>query len=115
MIFDPTESLAHVLQHGERKQSMLTGFFVANHSYAFARQYMYQEFPQHFVWHKDDKEWHPRERRFAIGQLYFVAPTAGERVYLCMLLTNVAGPTSWQHLHTFGGVERPSFYNACLA
>jgi hypothetical protein len=56
MIFDPTESLAHVLQCGECEQSMLTGFFMANRSHAFACQYTYQEFPQHFVWHKDKKE-----------------------------------------------------------
>jgi hypothetical protein len=94
---------------------MLTGFFAANCSYVFVHQYTYQEFPQHFVWHKDDKEWRPRERRFAIGRLYFIAPTAGERFYLRMLLINIAGPTSWQHLRTFDSVERPSFYDACLA
>ncbi len=60
MIFDPTETLDCVLECGECKESMLTGFFTANHYYAFAHQYTYQEFPQHFVWHKDNKEWHPR-------------------------------------------------------
>jgi hypothetical protein len=94
---------------------MLTGFFATNCSHVLARQYMYQEFPQHFVWHKDDKEWHPRECGFAIGQLYFVAPTAGEQFYLRMLLTNIAGPTLWQQLHTFNGIQHPSFYDACLA
>jgi len=71
---------------------MLTGFFATNHSHVSAHQYTYQEFPQHFVWHKDDKEWCSRERGFAIGQLYFIAPTTGERFYLHMLLTNIAGP-----------------------
>jgi hypothetical protein len=94
MIFDPTKSLDHVLQHEECEQSMLTGFFAANCSHVLACQYMYQEFPQHFLWHKDDKEWHSRQCGFAIGQLYFIAPTAEEHFYLRMLLTNVAGPTS---------------------
>jgi hypothetical protein len=115
MIFDPTEPLDRVLECGEREQSMLTGFFAANCSYPFAYEYTYQEFLQHFVWHKTDKEWRPRQHKTAIGRLYFVAPTAGERFFLRMLLTNVAGPTLWQHLRTFNGVEHPSFYDACLA
>jgi hypothetical protein len=115
MIFDPTENISQVLQRGEREQSMLTAFFAANQTYELARQYTYQEFPQHFVWHRKPKQWRPRQKGVAIGRLYFVAPTAGERFYLRMLLTTVKGPTSWKDLHSFDGIEHPSFYAACLA
>ena len=94
---------------------MLTAFFAANCSYEVARQYTYQEFPQYFVWHRKEKQWRPRQTGSAIGRLYFVAPTAGECFYLQLLLTTVKGPTSWQDLHTFNGVEHPSFHTACLA
>ena len=114
-IFNPTESLSDILARGEREQSMLTGFFTANRSYQIAREYTYQEFPQYFVWDKDDKQWYPRQSRSAIGRLYFVAPTAGERFYLRLLLTAVKGPTSWQDLRTFDDEVHPTFYAACLA
>jgi hypothetical protein len=58
-IFNPTETLDHILERGQREQSMLTAFFAANHSYEVARQYTYQEFPQYFVWHRKEKEWRP--------------------------------------------------------
>ena len=58
-IFDPTESLYDILEHGKWEQSMLTGFFAANCLHASACQYTYQEFPQHFVWHIDPAKWRP--------------------------------------------------------
>jgi hypothetical protein len=115
MIFDTTEPLHQVLERSEREVSMLTGYFAANQRFASALQYTYQEFPQHFIWHICEKEWRPRNTGFAIGRLYFVAPTAGERFYLRLLLTTVKGPTLWQDLCTFDGVAHPSFYAACLA
>lgn len=49
VIFDPTESLQQALQCGQRERTMLTGYFAANQRFPEARQYTYQEFPQHFV------------------------------------------------------------------
>jgi len=94
---------------------MLTAFFAANQTHSVTRQYTYQEFPQHFVWHRKLKQWCPQQKGFAIGCLYFVAPTAGEHFYLRMLLTTVKGPTSWKDLCSFDSIKHPSFYAACLA
>ena len=58
-IFDPSESLDTILACGEHEQSMLTAFFAANWSYPSTCQYTYQEFPQHFVWHREPKVWCP--------------------------------------------------------
>ena len=113
-IFDPTKPLDQVLKQGEWEESMLTAFFTANHLYPFACQYTYQEFPQHFIWHRLNKNWCPQLNGFAIGQLYFVAPTAEEHFYLHMLLMTVKGPMLWQDLRTFDNVVHPLFYVACL-
>jgi hypothetical protein len=93
---------------------MLTAFFTANHLYPFACQYTYQEFPQHFIWHRLNKNWCPQLNGFAIGQLCFVAPTAEEHFYLHMLLITIKGLMSWQDLRTFDNVVHPLFYAACL-
>jgi hypothetical protein len=93
---------------------MLMAFFAANWSYPSAHQYTYQEFPQHFVWHREPKVWHPQQTAFAIGHLYFVAPMAGEQFYLRMLLTTVKGPTLWYDLCTFDNVLHLSFHTVCL-
>src|SRR5216683_7016992 len=116
IIFNPMEPLHQVLEHGECEVSMLTGYFAANQTFASALHYTYQEFPQHFVWHICEKQWHPHNTRFAIGHLYFVAPNCRQMLlYLHLLLTTIKGPTSWQDLRTFNGIEHPSFYAACLA
>ena len=88
---------------------------MANSQHEFARQITYQEFPQHFTWNKSNKKWTPRHRGFAIGRMYFAAPSAGERFYLRTLLTIVKGPTSFQDLRTVDGYIHPTFKAACLA
>lgn len=81
-----------------------------------ARHLTYQEFPQKFVYHDQDKEWHIRKKGFALGRMYFIPPNAAdERFYLRTLLTVVKGPMSFESLQTFGGVLHPTFRDACLA
>ncbi len=81
-----------------------------------ARQYTYQEFPEHFVWKENQRMWALRKRaQFAIGRMYFVSPLAGERFYLRTLLSIAKGPQSYEDLRTVGGVLQPSFRDACMA
>lgn len=80
-----------------------------------ARRYTYQEFPKYFVWHADKKCWTIRKQHNAIGRMYFVSPTAGERFYLRTLLTTVKGPTSFQNLRTINGSTYPTFRETCIA
>jgi len=98
-----------------QEMSMLTGWFAANRLHPNMREYRYQEFPQHFVWKKEDKKWLPRQEGFAIGHMYFVAPMVGECFYLCILLTSVKGPTCWDDLYAFEGVLHPMFHTASFA
>ncbi|PIA35515.1 hypothetical protein AQUCO_03500110v1 [Aquilegia coerulea] len=91
----------------------LEGMHMVNHPEA--RCYTYQQFPEFFVWHKDEKMWTPRQDKFSIGRMYFANPNSGERFYLRLLLTVLKGPTSWADLKTFENVRYNSFKEACIA
>lgn len=97
---------------------MLTAYFEANVDETLgpiARQYTYQEFPQHFTWKKEHCKWTDRQLGCALGRMVFVSPNAGERYFLRLLLTVVKGATSFESLCTVDGVVHPTFRAACLA
>jgi hypothetical protein len=121
VIFNPDEDADAVLERAAGERTSLTSFFEANADGGalgvLARQYTYQEFPQHFTWKngKDEKRWAVRRQGFALGRMFFVPPNAGERFYLRTLLTVVKGPKSFDDLRTYNGVVHPTFLEACLA
>ncbi|CAG8714005.1 13024_t:CDS:2, partial [Acaulospora morrowiae] len=115
VVFDPNDDAAHVLARANRQKTTLIAFFETCATIDVARQYTYQEFPQHFVWNKKDKRWTIRKRGFAIGRLYFANPSAREIFYLRLLLTVVRGPQSFNHLKTVNNIAHPTFKDACLA
>ena len=78
-----------------------------------AERYLYQNFPQHFVW-KRTRRWEPRQRGFAIGRLPYCSPSCGERFYLRLLLVNVAGSKSFDDLKTVNGHLCTTFKQACI-
>lgn len=49
----------------------------------------------------------------AIGRIYSVHPSNNECFYLRLLLANVRGPTSFQHLRTVDGELCGSYREAC--
>jgi hypothetical protein len=75
---------------------------------------LYPDYPEIFVWSKSKKAWHfwkrVAGRRGAgqnnhvrlgiVGHMYFVQPSEGERYYLRVLLTHVAGATCFEDLRT---------------
>lgn len=114
VVFDPDQPPELVAERAASQKTMLTAFFAANRKYEHARQWLYQEFPQHFTYKKKPPEWKPRQRSTAIGRLYFAAPVSGERFYLRTLLTVVRGPMSFEDLRTVNGVLCPTFKDACI-
>ena len=59
--------------------------------------------------------WSRRQRNsFAIGRMFYVGPTAGERFYLRTLLMVVRGPKSFDDLKTADGHICDTFHEACL-
>jgi hypothetical protein len=119
VVYDPDEDINTIMQRASSEKTTLTSFFRANADSGVlgieARKWTYQEFPQYFVWKDDKKVWAVRQKGFAIGRMYFVPPTAGEKFYMRTLLTVVKGPRSFEHLQTFDNVVYPTFRAACLA
>ncbi|PPQ82287.1 hypothetical protein CVT25_008437 [Psilocybe cyanescens] len=121
VVFNPHDNIQAVLECGAHQRTTLTAFFEANADSSplgeEARKYIYQEFPQHFVYDSNKKKWKLRKKGFALGRMYFIKPTAGEQFYLRTLLTVVKGPKSFEDLRRVPGQAEPlpTFYAACLA
>ena len=100
--FDPNKDVEAVQQWAASEQTTLTTFFNANTDLGAlgveACHHTYQEFPQYFTWKPKEKVWALCQRGYALGHMYYVSPTSGERFYLRTLLTIVKGPTSFAHL-----------------
>ena len=64
------------------------------------RDYLYQDFPTHFVWSKKNKGWSIRKKGTCVGRMYFMSPKAGEVFYLRVLLCNRKGATSFEDIRT---------------
>ena len=119
VVFNPDEDPQALLERAASERTTLTEFFAMNqqngHIGELARSLTYQEFPQHMTWDTAKKKWSARKDGFALGHMYFVSPTEGERFYLRTLLTVVKGPQSYDDLLTFNGHHHNSFREACIA
>ena len=71
--------------------SKLMAWFAYNLANEDGRQYLYQQFPEHFVFREKEKRWQRRQQGLAIGRMYHCNPMQGERFYLRLLLTVVPG------------------------
>ena len=112
---DENTDLQEVVEQGAEKGTTLTAYFKANQDHEAARDLLYQDFPTKFVWVVRKRIWKIRQRDFAIGRMYYVQPTSGEKFYLRLLLTVVKGATSFGHLRTVNGFLYPTFKQACIA
>jgi hypothetical protein len=84
----------------------LTAYFKLNHDDPNAGQYFYREIPHHYRFDKRTQTWKPRKNRAKIiGRIYTVGVRQVERYCLRLLLINIKGATSFQHLRTVNGVE----------
>ena len=99
-----------VIEQAAAKDTTLTSYFKANQRF----NTLYQNFPPDFVWNKSRHVWTARQRGFAIRRMYYAHPNAGERFYLCLLLTAVASATLFEHLCTVNGILQPTFKQACI-
>ena len=104
-----------VVDRAADRDTTLTAYFKANEQFLLARTLLYQDFPSKFVWDQCRHAWKERQREFAIGHMYYTNPNAGDRFYLCLLLTVVKGATSFENLHTVDGIVHATFKQACIA
>ena len=87
--FRKYDDLSRVLRDDSSSRSMLTGFFCRNKIDENARNLLYKEFPEQFVWNQQDKIWTPRKKKIVIARIVAVNPNKDETYYLLELL-NVA-------------------------
>ncbi|XP_073990924.1 uncharacterized protein [Rhodnius prolixus] len=93
---------------------------------AFAQTLLYSEVPRYFTW-AQSKKWIPRKQGIpvdacpglfksnSLGRVYTVNPRQTECFYLRLLLVNVTGPLSFQHIRKGDGQQYPTYKDACLA
>ena len=79
------------------KTTTLLAWFKLNQMDPDARDLMYHEIPEHYVW-KQNGQWAPRKQKRCIGHMYTTNPSQGERHYLCILLHHIPGTTSFADL-----------------
>ncbi|XP_031106348.1 uncharacterized protein LOC116011001 [Ipomoea triloba] len=115
IIFDDGDNVDSIGNRPTVSQSMFTAWFASNLKYEDARQLTYSEIPRKFVWKKDKREWHPRQRNFAIGRIFYVPPKCDELFYLRCLLNLVRGPRSLEEIKFVDGKQYMSFRDACYA
>jgi hypothetical protein len=65
--FNDHDNPEEVLNHPFSQGTHLTVWLKASELYPDARNYTYQEFPEHFVFKQQEKKWTPRQCGFSIG------------------------------------------------
>ena len=132
----PDQQLVHykagaeheALERARNADTMLTGFFKLN---AFERQreeeegeeavapgLLYQELAEHYVWHKQPREWRTRERGGirTLARMPVVTTKQLELFFLRILLQHVRGPECFEDLRTTpDGTLHPTFQEAARA
>ena len=112
--FSEREATNELRQRLDMSTTSTLAFFKYNAENEDRRQYLYQEFPEHYVYERN-KGWKPRQQGFSIGDMWSTSPFNGERYYLRLLLTVVRGARSFEDLRTVDGVKCPTFKAACIA
>ncbi|XP_030479392.1 uncharacterized protein LOC115696639 [Cannabis sativa] len=110
--FHGNADLNNILNSDRYQKSMLTEFFATNKVDENAKRLLYKEFPQHYVWDNQHKQWTPRKKKKVIGRIVTANPLEGERYYLRSLLSHVRGPTSFEDLRSIDGIVAPTFRDA---
>ena len=77
---------------------MLTGYFEICANDSNARNYLYKEFLEHYVWNKQSQKLTKRQNKTVIDRINSVNPKKNERFYLRLLFNHVKGSTSFQDL-----------------
>jgi hypothetical protein len=117
MVFDPTASVDELIDQTFTVDTTLTSWFLLNESDRNARQFLYTEIPEHYVWNTTLKRWSKRARSnsMAVARVYAVSPRNTELYALRLLLNEVRGAISWRCLLHVDQMIYSTFHEACLA
>ncbi|XP_035838840.1 uncharacterized protein LOC110906363 [Helianthus annuus] len=112
--FRDDDLMPNIVDRERDKRTMLTAFFDQNRNDETARVHLYKDFPKHFTWNGSTRRWSRRFGKKQRGRIVSANPAEGERYYLRLLLSNVRGPTSFEHLCTVNGQRCATFRKAAL-
>ncbi|XP_022040020.1 uncharacterized protein LOC110942554 [Helianthus annuus] len=112
--FRDDDLMPNIVDRERDKRTMLTTFFEINRNDETARVHLYKDFPKHFTWNGGTRRWSRRLGKKQRGRIVSANPAEGERYYLRLLLSNVRGPTSFEHLCTVNGQRCATFRKAAL-
>ena len=114
VIFDPTQDVRDIFEAAERSSSTLLEWFNLNNRDPKARNLLYKDVPEHYVW--ANGTWAPRQSKaISVGRVYGVSMHNFELFALRTLLHCVRGATSFTDLLTVDGFIHPTFRAACSA
>jgi hypothetical protein len=99
MVYFPShENAMGKVANGRATQTFLTGFMKLNQKNAIgangrrAQDLKYENVAEYFSWNKAKKTWIPRKSKAdAVGRIYSVSFTAGEKFYMRVLLKGGLG------------------------
>ncbi|XP_047942713.1 uncharacterized protein LOC125189482 [Salvia hispanica] len=115
VVYDESTGLDDVMARRSVNESMFLGWFEANKKYPYARELLYSDFPNKFVWRAANREWTPRKQGFVIGRLRFIPVGSGELYYLRLLLNIIPGATCYEDLRNVNGSLYGTYRDACYA
>ena len=109
------DNVERVVQLAANRDTMLTAFFNLNRDDANARNLLYVEIPQSYVFKSKEREWRPRQRGAVFARIHYIFPKNRELFHLRILLMHVRGPQSFQDLRTVNGHVHQTFTAAAIA
>ncbi len=115
VVFDPTTDAHDIMLEAERSTSTLLEWFALNIRDPSARQYLYTEIPEFYVW--KNNSWFARSRvgRMAVGRMYSVSHSNFELFSLRSLLKCQRGCQNFGDILTVDGFIYSTFREACVA
>ncbi|XP_028757289.1 uncharacterized protein LOC114716449 [Neltuma alba] len=115
IIYSNSDDVTDLLDKPRVAELQFLAWMKFNSRGGLAATLTYAEFPNHFVYQKNKRQWKERKKGFAVGRINHVSASVGELYYLRILLTKVKGPSSFEDIRTVDGVIHPTFRAACLA
>jgi len=103
ILFKDNEDIDEILHTNEHK------------IYPEGKNLTYSEYPNHFVWMVEQREWKPRKRGVGIGRLTYIPPGSRELYYLRLLLNFKKGCCNYANIRTINGVIYKMYKEACYA
>uniref|UniRef100_A0A8C5M2A9 ATP-dependent DNA helicase n=1 Tax=Leptobrachium leishanense TaxID=445787 RepID=A0A8C5M2A9_9ANUR len=115
-VYFTEDNIRNAIERTESRDTTLTAWFTLNRVDVAAREFLYTDIPQHYVFHQKKTTWERRLRHRennTIGRMYSVNINSDvERFCLRLLLLHIKGATSFEHIRTVGGVHFPTFKEA---